>query len=297
MRGATGLAAEESAQTNAQTGGSIAPAGFALCILAAVGVATRRRVAREAAKKVKEDVLKVALANKPPRPEDLLESPKFPIYMGSAGGYMSRSTKERHAITWTSKEEQLFEMPTGGFAIMRKGENLCYFRRKEQCIALGKQLRTFKIENYKIYRQTKDGEVIFMHPADGVFPEKVNKGRVQVNGRPFNIGENPQPGLLKWTKYHMKPYEADPLTTYFVKARMLAFKDTWNIDTPPPATFIRKEDYDEYAKMVGDLQMEQLREMMPGKSDDDIKTELKQMREVQMKAQEMRAAAGLPQSL
>merc|ERR1712226_868530 len=127
---------------------------------------------------------------------------------------MSKSTRERHAITWTAKEEFLFEMPTSGIAITNKGENLCYFRKKEQCIALSKQLRKMKIENFKIYRITKDGEVIFMHPADGVFPEKVNKGRVQVNGRPFSIGENPQPGLLKFTKYHGKPYEADPLTTF-----------------------------------------------------------------------------------
>ena len=76
-----------------------------------------------------------------PRPEDLLDSPKFPMFEGGTGGYMSRSTRERHAITWTSKEQIKFEMPTGGYAIMNKGENLCYFRKKEQCIALGKQLR------------------------------------------------------------------------------------------------------------------------------------------------------------
>merc|ERR1711948_187729 len=94
-----------------------------------------------------------------PRPEDLLESPKYPMFMGSTSGYMSKGTRERHAITWTAKDSFMFEMPTGGVAVMNKGENLCYFR--------------------------KDGTVQFMHPADGVFPEKVNKGRVQVNGRPF----------------------------------------------------------------------------------------------------------------
>eukprot|EP00420_Gonyaulax_spinifera_P039747 CAMPEP_0197871092 /NCGR_PEP_ID=MMETSP1439-20131203/1606_1 /TAXON_ID=66791 /ORGANISM="Gonyaulax spinifera, Strain CCMP409" /LENGTH=80 /DNA_ID=CAMNT_0043490019 /DNA_START=1 /DNA_END=239 /DNA_ORIENTATION=+ len=79
-----------------------------------------------------------------------------------------------------------------------------------------------KIDNYKVYRLAKDGTVTFLHPADGVFPEKVNKGRVQVNGRPFTVAQNPQPGTLKWTKYHMKSYEADPLTTMFVKARLRA---------------------------------------------------------------------------
>ena len=143
-----------------------------------------------------------------PRPEDLLESPKFPMFEGGTGGYMSKSTRERHAITWTAKEQVKFEMPTEGYAIMNKGENLCYFRKKEQCIALGTQLRKMKIENYKIYRLKKDGTVIFMHPADGVFPEKVNKGRVQVNGRPFTIRSNPQQSELKWTKYNMKSYES-----------------------------------------------------------------------------------------
>jgi photosystem I subunit 2 len=45
-------------------------------------------------------------------------------------------------------KEQIFEMPTGA-AIMRNGENLLYLARKEQCLALGTQLRTFKINNYK----------------------------------------------------------------------------------------------------------------------------------------------------
>jgi photosystem I subunit 2 len=68
-------------------------------------------------------------------------------------------------------KEQIFEMPTGGAAIMRNGENLLYLARK-QCLALGTQLRTFKINNYKIYRIFPSGEVQYLHPKDGVFPEK-----------------------------------------------------------------------------------------------------------------------------
>ncbi|CAJ1349405.1 unnamed protein product, partial [Effrenium voratum] len=187
--------------------GTSAPSGtsglWTACSLGGVVLAVGAAVTRRA--ESKEIVVESI-----PRPEDLLESPKFPMFEGSTGGYMSRSTRERHAITWTAKDQNKFEMPTGGFAIMNKGENLCYFRKKEQCISLGKQLRKMKIENYKIYRLKKDGTVIFMHPADGVFPEKVNKGRVQVNGRPFTIRGNPQQSELKWTKYHMKSYEADP---------------------------------------------------------------------------------------
>ena len=58
-----------------------------------------------------------------------------------------------------------------------------YFARKEQCLALGTQLRTkFKprIEDYKIYRIYPGGDMEFLHPADGVFPEKVNEGRAMV---------------------------------------------------------------------------------------------------------------------
>merc|ERR1712039_52928 len=129
-----------------------------------------------------------------------------------------------------------FEMPTGAAAIMNKGENLCYFRKKEQCISVGKQLKKMKIDNYKIYRVAKDGTVTFLHPADGVFPEKVNKGRVQVNGRPFSIGLNCEPADVKWTKYHMKAFEADPLTTMFVRARVQAFADVENLFALPQPT-------------------------------------------------------------
>jgi hypothetical protein len=50
--------------------------------------------------------------------------------------------EEFYVITWESTKEQIFEMPTGGAAIMRKGPNLLKFARKEQCLALTTQLRT-----------------------------------------------------------------------------------------------------------------------------------------------------------
>ena len=63
-------------------------------------------------------------------------------------------TEEKYAITWASKKEQIFEIPTSGAAIMQqKRVNLLYLSKKEQCLALGTQLRTlFKINDYKIYR-------------------------------------------------------------------------------------------------------------------------------------------------
>lgn len=77
-----------------------------------------------------------------------------PIFGGSTGGWLrSAETEEKYAITWTSKKEQIFEMPTSGAAMMQKGENLLYLSKKEQCLALGTQLRNlFKISDYKIYR-------------------------------------------------------------------------------------------------------------------------------------------------
>jgi photosystem I subunit II len=123
-----------------------------------------------------------------------------PYFGGSTGGWLrAAEVEEKYAITWTSPKEQVFEMPTGGAAIMRLNENLLYLARKEQCLALGTQLRTFKINNYKIYRIFPSGEVQYLHPKDGVFPEKVNEGRVGVNNKNFSIGKNPNPIKVKFT--------------------------------------------------------------------------------------------------
>ena len=126
-----------------------------------------------------------------------------PKFGGSTGGLLSAADREeKYAITWTSKKEQVFEMPTGGAAIMNEGENLLYLARKEQCLALGTQLRTkFKprMDDYKIYRITPDGSVTFIHPADGVFPEKVNEGREFNGKKDRKIGDNPEPVTLKFS--------------------------------------------------------------------------------------------------
>ena len=123
-----------------------------------------------------------------------------PIFGGSTGGWLrAAEVEEKYAITWTSKKEQIFEMPTGGAAIMRSGENLLYLARKEQCLALGTQLRTFKITDYKIYRIFPSGEVQYLHPKDGVVPEKVNAGRVGVGNVSHSIGKNLNPSQIKFT--------------------------------------------------------------------------------------------------
>ncbi|NEP01485.1 MAG: Photosystem I reaction center subunit II [Symploca sp. SIO2E9] len=127
---------------------------------------------------------------------------KPPIFGGSTGGLLTKAeVEEKYAITWTSKQQQVFEMPTGGAAIMNEGENLLYLARKEQCLALGTQLRTFKpkIVDYKIYRIYPTGEIQYLHPADGVFPEKVNEGRPFEGKKDRSIGSNPEPATIKFS--------------------------------------------------------------------------------------------------
>ncbi|MEM8504018.1 MAG: photosystem I reaction center subunit II PsaD [Cyanobacteria bacterium P01_D01_bin.1] len=135
----------------------------------------------------------------------------MPKFGGSTGGLLTAAfVEERYAITWTSKKEQVFEMPTGGAATMNEGENLLELARKEQCLALGAQLRTKfkpKITDYKIYRILPSGETTFIHPADGVFPEKVNEGRGYSGKKERRIGENPNPATVKFSG--QKTFETD----------------------------------------------------------------------------------------
>ncbi|MEL6500185.1 MAG: photosystem I reaction center subunit II PsaD [Cyanobacteria bacterium J06635_13] len=141
--------------------------------------------------------------------EEIKLSGKTPQFGGSTGGLLTKAeVEEKYAITWTSSKEQVFEMPTGGAAIMNEGENLLYLARKEQCLALGAQLRTqFKprIQDYKIYRIFPSGETQYLHPADGVFPEKVNEGREYNGKKDRRIGQNPQPATIKFSG--KAPYE------------------------------------------------------------------------------------------
>ncbi|BAY92471.1 MULTISPECIES: photosystem I reaction center subunit II PsaD [unclassified Tolypothrix] len=127
-------------------------------------------------------------------------SGQTPLFAGSTGGLLKKAeVEEKYAITWTSPKAQVFELPTGGAATMQQGQNLLYLARKEYGIALGGQLRKFKITDYKIYRILPGGETTLIHPADGVFPEKVNAGREKVRFVPRRIGENPNPSAIKFS--------------------------------------------------------------------------------------------------
>lgn len=141
--------------------------------------------------------------------ETMKLSGKTPQFGGSTGGLLTKAeVEEKYAITWTSSKEQVFEMPTGGAAIMNEGENLLYLARKEQCLALGAQFRNKfkpKIQDYKVYRIFPSGEIQYLHPADGVFPEKVNEGREYHGTKDRRIGQNPQPATIKFSG--KAPYE------------------------------------------------------------------------------------------
>ncbi|GFY85084.1 photosystem I subunit D-1 [Actinidia rufa] len=84
-------------------------------------------------------------------------------------------------------------------SIMRQGPNLLKLARKEQCLALGTRLRSkYKIK-YQFYRVFPNGEVQYLHPKDGVYPEKVNPGRQGVGLNMRSIGKNASPIEVKFT--------------------------------------------------------------------------------------------------
>jgi len=174
-------------------------------------VARSHRVVRVAAESVPE---KKAAPKKKKEPEPWVQpqldpSTPSPIFGGSTGGLLRKAqVEEFYVITWESKKEQIFEMPTGGAAIMRQGSNLLKLARKEQCHALLTQLRTKFKTNGCYYRVFPNGEVQYLHPKDGVYPEKVNAGRVQSNGNDRRIGQNVDPVNVKFVG-NLGPFDSD----------------------------------------------------------------------------------------
>uniref|UniRef100_A0A5B6YHP8 Photosystem I reaction center subunit II, chloroplastic n=1 Tax=Davidia involucrata TaxID=16924 RepID=A0A5B6YHP8_DAVIN len=133
-------------------------------------------------------------------PPELDPNTPSPIFGGSTGGLLRKAqVEEFYVITWDSPKEQIFEMPTGGAAIMRQGPNLLKLARKEQCLALGTRLRSKYKINYQFYRVFPNGEVQYLHPKDGVYPEKVNPGRQGVGLNLRSIGKNVSPIEVKFT--------------------------------------------------------------------------------------------------
>ncbi|PIN19830.1 hypothetical protein CDL12_07496 [Handroanthus impetiginosus] len=133
-------------------------------------------------------------------PPELDPNTPSPIFGGSTGGLLRKAqVEEFYVITWDSPKEQVFEMPTGGAAIMRQGPNLLKLARKEQCLALGTRLSSKYNIKYQFYRVFPNGEVQYLHPKDGVYPEKVNPGRTGVGLNMRSIGKNVSPIEVKFT--------------------------------------------------------------------------------------------------
>jgi photosystem I subunit 2 len=82
---------------------------------------------------------------------------------------------------------------------MEDGSNVVMFAKKEQCLSLGVQLRDFfKITNYKIFRGFPNGEIEYLHPKDGVFPEKASLGRTFFGHNSGTVGCNVEPVSVKF---------------------------------------------------------------------------------------------------
>mmetsp|Transcript_19026 Transcript_19026/g.22758 ORF Transcript_19026/g.22758 Transcript_19026/m.22758 type:complete len:239 (-) Transcript_19026:255-971(-) len=138
---------------------------------------------------------------KPFVPPTLDPNTPSPIFGGSTGGLLRKAqVEEFYVLTWEAKKEAIFEMPTGGAAIMRKGPNLLKLARKEQCLALLTQLRNNFKANGCIYRVYPSGAVEYLHPMDGVYPEKIGKNseRQQANTNMRSIGKNVNPSQIKF---------------------------------------------------------------------------------------------------
>jgi len=73
-----------------------------------------------------------------------------PTFGGSTGGWLrAAETEEKYAITWTSKKEQVFEMPTSGAAIMQGGENLLYLAKKRAMPCI-RYTASYFIQNFRL---------------------------------------------------------------------------------------------------------------------------------------------------
>ena len=82
---------------------------------------------------------------------------------------------------------------------MRKGPNLLKLARKEQCLALLSTLRSKFRLNGCVYRVFPSGEVQYLHPKDGIYPEKVGPTRTQSNTNMRSIGKNVNPATIKFS--------------------------------------------------------------------------------------------------
>lgn len=95
------------------------------------------RAARRSSVVVRAEEGAKAAPPKPWSPPALDASAPAPRFGGSTGGLLRKAqVEEFYVLTWTAKKEAIFEMPTGGAAVMNEGKNLLKLARKEQCLAV-----------------------------------------------------------------------------------------------------------------------------------------------------------------
>jgi photosystem I subunit 2 len=123
-------------------------------------------------------------------------------FSGSTGGCLEAAqVEETYLLTWLNETGcRSFELPTGGVFFMKEGRNLISFAKKEQCLALGFQLRELlKILNYQVFRIFPNKEIEYLYPNDGVFSEKASFGRVSIGCNSGTVGCNMEPVKGKFT--------------------------------------------------------------------------------------------------
>ena len=120
----------------------------------------------------------------------------------------SVQVEEFYVITWDAKKEQIFEMPTGGAAIMRQGANLLKLSRKEQCLALLAQLRT------KFKTDGKVSKPCHSLPTPGLYETCIEIGQLLQMSKilpqvfPFFLPPFSTPQIVYWTCMDPLPYSS-----------------------------------------------------------------------------------------
>ncbi|KAL0393079.1 UNVERIFIED_CONTAM: Photosystem I reaction center subunit II, chloroplastic [Sesamum radiatum] len=133
-------------------------------------------------------------------PPELDPNTPSPIFSGSTGGLLRKAqVEEFYVITWDSSKEQMFEMPTGGVAIMRQGPQLAETDPERAVSGAGDEAEIQVQDQVPVYKCFPNGEVQYLHPKDGVYPEKVNPGRTGVGQNMRSIGKNVSPIEVKFT--------------------------------------------------------------------------------------------------
>ena len=71
------------------------------------------------------------------------------------------------------------------------------------------------------HRVFPSGEVQYLHPKDGVYPEKVNKGRVGANQNMRSIGKNTNPAKIKLKRQqHLRRHRVNRLASRRRRSRL-----------------------------------------------------------------------------